>query len=218
MADELRGVFDPSLQRLVLASTASVVLLARLAGLGILAIAGRRPGSSLRFLGAFGAVLLAASFALTGHTAVHPLRLALAPLLTAHTLIVAFWFGSLLPLYLVTVHETRERAGNAIEAFSVIAMRSVPWIALTGLVMALLLVRQMAVLAQPYGRLLLLKVGGFVVLMGLAALNRWRFGPAVAAGSGEGVLRLRRSLVAEYALIVGVLTATAIMTSFFSPD
>jgi putative copper resistance protein D len=73
-------------------------------------------------------------------------------------------------------------------------------------------------LREPYGRLLIAKVVGFALLMGLAAANRWRLGPALAERRTGCERQFRRSLAAEYVLIVGILTITAIMTSFFSPD
>jgi putative copper export protein len=81
-------------------------------------------------------------------------------------------------------------------------------------VMMLVLIPGLAVFAQPYGWLLLLKIAGFALLMALASANRWRLGPAVARGA---TLAFKRSLAAEYGLIVAVLAATATMTSLYSP-
>jgi putative copper resistance protein D len=71
---------------------------------------------------------------------------------------------------------------------------------------------------DPYGESLLAKIAGFMVLMGLAAANKWRLGPALTRGAVQSGLRFRRSLVAEYVLIVAVLAVTAVMTSWFSPE
>ena len=94
-------------------------------------------------------------------------------------------------------------------------MRIVPCLAVAGVVMALLLVPRLAVLAQPYGWLMLGKIAGFTVLMGLAAANCRRLGPAVALGVTRA---FRRSLIADYAVLSVVLTAMAVMTSLFSPE
>jgi putative copper export protein len=84
--------------------------------------------------------------------------------------------------------------------------------------MALLLVPALAVLATPYGELLIAKLIGFALLMGLAAANKWRFGPAIARGEARAAHLFRRSVVSEYVLIIAVLAITAVMTTFFSPE
>ena len=53
--------------------------------------------------------------------------------------------------------------------------------------------------------------------MGLATLNKWRLGPAIAAGHAPALRNFQRSVVAEWSLIVAVLVVTAIMTGLFSP-
>ena len=74
---------------MVRTSASSVVLAVRVAGLALIAIGlGRRGNASI--FGLIGAVVVGASFALTGHTSVNPLRWALAPLLMIHVMIVAF--------------------------------------------------------------------------------------------------------------------------------
>jgi putative copper export protein len=53
--------------------------------------------------------------------------------------------------------------------------------------------------------------------MGLAAMNKWRYGPALATTRAAAV-GFQRAVMFEYALICAVLIATAIMTTFFSPE
>jgi len=62
--------------------------------------------------------------------------------------------------------------------------------------------------------ILIAKATVFALLLILAALNRWRFTPALAAARGA----LRRSIVTEYLLIAGVLAMTAVLTSLYSPE
>jgi putative copper export protein len=50
--------------------------------------------------------------------------------------------------------------------------------------------------------------------MGFAAMNRWRFVPALQSSQRA----LQRSLVAEYLGIALVLAMTATLTTLFSPD
>jgi putative copper export protein len=165
-----------------------------------------------------GAVLAACALVLTGHTSVNPRRALLAPLLCVHLLVVAFWFGALAPLWLALAHEAPADAARVLRRFSALATWLVPCIALAGLAMALVLIGELAVLRRPYGLLLLAKLGLFGVLMVLAAINRWRFRPALEAAVPPARRALQRVIVAEYLLITAVLAVTAALTTLYSPD
>jgi putative copper resistance protein D len=218
MAGELSGVGDLSLQRIALSSPGGAAFGLRLLGLLGVAFGLRGESRAAATVGVLGATLIAATFAITGHTAVHAERWILGALLTAHVLIVAFWFGALLPLYLVSFQPDLREAGDLVQAFSAVATWLVPGILLAGLALAVGLVPGMAVLRQPYGELLVVKLAGFAALMALAAVNKWRLGPAISRGESRAVVGFRRSVAAEAVLIVGVLTVTAVMTTFFSPE
>jgi putative copper resistance protein D len=218
MAGDMSGLIDPSLQLMAMRSARSLVLAVRLVGLSVVAFAVGRRGHAAALMSIVGAVAVAASFMLSGHTVAHPQRWLLAPLLTIHVMIVAFWFGALLPLYLACTHETPAVAGHVTQAFSRIAVWLVPGIFAAGCLLALVLVRHLAGLRTGYGVSLLAKFAGFVLLMGLAAANKRRFGPAIAGGGARALTAFRCSLGVEYALICAVLSVTAVMTTFYSPD
>jgi putative copper export protein len=218
MAGDMSGMLDPSLQMMAMHSAVGAVLAVRLLGLFALAIAVGRRGVVGTTLSVIGAGIVAASFTLTGHTVANPQRWVLAPLLTIHVIIVAFWFGALLPLYLACTRETPVIAGQVTEAFSKLALRIVPGILVAGLLLGFALIRHLAELRTGYGLSLVAKFAGFVVLMGLAAVNKWRLGPAIAGGDARVLTSFRRSLGAEYALICVVLSITAVMTTFYSPE
>jgi len=217
MADDISGMLDPSLQMMALHSALSAVLALRVLGLGVIIAASRRGGERVTF-GVLGTAAVLISFVFIGHTAANPLHWLLAALLIFHVAIVAFWFGALLPLYLVSHRESPAVAAGITNAFSSIAGWLVPGIMAAGLLLGIVLVRHLSELRLPYGILLLSKVGGFAFLMGLAALNKWRLGPAVASGDGLALRAFRRSLVIEYILIAAVLTVTAAMTTLYSPE
>src|SRR5258706_8333895 len=118
-----------------------------------------------------------------------------------HFLGVACWFGALCRLYTASLRETPARASDIIERFTAVATWLVPVVLLAGIVMAVLLLPNLQALSEPYGELLIAKVVGFAVLMGLAAANKWRLGPALVhrpAQSGRG---FRRSVAAEDVLV-----------------
>src|SRR5262249_44971461 len=133
----------------------------------------------------------------------------LVVMLLAHLVIVALWFGALAPLYLASKQETPAVAGALTEAFSAFAVWVVPLLFVAGLVLAVFIVKSFSALRTTYGVLLLAKVSGFALLMGLAALNKWRLGPALAGGDARVGASFRRSLVLEYVLIAAVLSVTA---------
>jgi len=218
MAGEMSGMWDPALQGMAWNSPARAALICRLLGLLLIAVGLRNAGVRGTILAAGGAVLATGAFTLTGHTAVNVHRAALAALLMLHLVVVAFWFGALWPLYTASLRETPAQASDIIERFTAVATWLVPVILLAGIVMAVLLLPNVSALNEPYGRLLIAKVVGFAVLMGFAAANKWRLGPALVHGPVQSGLWFRRSVAAEYVLIAAVLAITAVMTSFFSPE
>jgi putative copper export protein len=218
MAGEMSGVWDPTLQTMMWHSPSRTALLCRLLGLLLIAV-GLHGATQHRSIVAIGGVVLATgAFTLVGHTSVNTHRAVLATLLMVHLLIVAFWFGALGPLYVASLKEPPAGAFHLTQRFTAIATWLVPVILLAGAAMAALLLPNVAALRAPYGRLLIIKIIGFGLLMGLAAANRWRLTPGLADATNQSERRFRRSLAAEYVLIAAVLTVTAIMTSLFSPD
>ena len=188
--------------------------------LGLLMIAGgwlkpSRPGEGAALIGTS---LIVVSFAFMGHTAAAAQRWLLAPLLIAHLFTVAFWFGSLWPLATVTRCENAVIAGAIIESFSKVAIWAVSVIFVAGVAMAGALLPGLASLRSPYGISLMGKLAGFAILMALASMNKWRLGPKIAQGNRSSLKSLQLSVLAEWVLILTVVTITAAMTALFSPD
>lgn len=218
MAGELSGVANGELQGIALRSPSAAAAALRILGLTAVAAAMRARSRLAGACALAGATLAVVAFALTGHTAVSPERWFLIVALTVHVLIVAFWLGALPALLLAMRLEHGATAAGLVAAFSSDATRIVPGIFLAGVVLAAGLVPGLATFARPYGELLLVKIGGFALLMALASFNKWRLAPRLARGEPRAGAALKCSVAAEYVLIVGVLTATAVMTTFFSPD
>jgi putative copper export protein len=149
MAGEMSGMWDPTLQGMAWHSPARAALICRLLGLALIA-AGLK-GSSIRrtFLAVGGAVLAILAFTLTGHTSVNAHRGVLAGLLLIHLLVVAFWFGALWPLSIVSLRETPARAFDLVERFTAVATWLVPVILVVGLAMAALLLPSLSALSEP---------------------------------------------------------------------
>jgi putative copper export protein len=226
MAGELSGIWDPSLQKLAATSGVAIAAALRIVGLVFVVAAlsasrgagGSAPYSaSLRAAAWIGALLVAASFAATGHTAAATHRSVLAGLLLTHLLVIEFWFGALAPLIVITRHAP-QAAALTIRRFSILATRVVPLILIAGIAMAWILIPSVQVFQEPYGALLLAKGAGFAALLALASLNKWKLAPALQIGDVVAARTFQRSAAAEYVLIVIVLAVTAVMTSFFSPE
>jgi copper resistance protein D len=216
MTGEMSGVMDPAMQKMALLSPGGAAFAARVVGMLLVAVGLGRAGvrGPLR-ISLIGTLLSITAFTLVGHTSVNPRHLAAAGLLTLHLLVVAFWLGALWPLYLTATKEQPAVTARVIDAFSLAAAWVVPLILLAGIGLTAVLVPSLAVFRQPYGQLLLVKVSAFAVLMAMASLNKWRFGPACSAGDTAA---FRRTVVIEYVLICLVLAVTAAMTTFYSPE
>jgi putative copper export protein len=211
------GMADPALRRLVLGSSGAAVLALRLSGLTVLAVALPRSRTGVTLLALPAALLALGSFLVSGHVPLDAHRVLLVPFLGLHVLVVAFWFGALVPLRTVAGLEPPEAVAHVLSRFSAYALWLVPLLALAGVMLACTLLPNLAALRRPYGMLLCLKALLFAALLALGALNRQSLTPALVRGEARALVTLRRSLSAEYVLMGAALIATAALTGFFSP-
>lgn len=128
-----------------------------------------------------------------------------------HLLAASAWIGALAAFLWATgasyrkTLEALETAHVALVGFATSGSIIVGLIVLTGIVNSAILVgpeNVWALGASSYGRLLMIKLALFVVMLALAATNRFRLTPALRAGIDGGetdaaVVRLRRSLWLE---------------------
>jgi copper resistance protein D len=218
LVGHVRGVLDASLQGALLESPLGTATGVRLLGLLLIAVGCRiwdRRGPTVAVLGS---AFVVASFAFMGHTAEGDQRWLTAAALLVHVVVVAFWFGSLLPLYQTSRRESLSTNGELIEKFSHVAVRIVPGIFVAGFALAIALLPSIASLATSYGLLLLAKVAGFSVLMGAAAFNKLKLGPLVSNGDPRALVMFRKIVVVEWVLVVAVVSTTSSMTGLFSPQ
>ncbi len=210
------GLLDFDVQRGNWQRSPGVSALVGAAGLAIEFIGCWFGGAAGRAVMVLGALSVMVSFALTGHTT-HP---SVSPivrfLLASHVTIVGYWIGSVVALLRLTRVATAPLVKSVSTAFSMSAVWLVPAILPIGIGIAIGLLPNLAALRSVYGLLLACKVSGFAVLLGLAAINRWRLVPALEQQPQIGIRRYRGTLHAEYLLLIGVLSVTAFMTSFFS--
>ena len=169
------------------------------------------------------ALAFMASLAWTGHAsstlgAVGYLHLAADAL---HLIAAAAWIGGLLCLILFLAEALRSRAmslaHDAAERFSTLGIVSVAALLLAGIINTIILVGSLrGLLGTDYGRVLMLKLGVFAIMLVFAAVNRLRLTPRLGLplGSEQEPAALRQLLLnsaIEFALglvifgIVGML-------------
>ena len=186
------------------------------AGLAVEYVGWRLHGALGRWLAVTGALGVAVSFALTGHTTDATVSPLVRVLLVLHVTIVAYWLGTIVALLRLTRVATTQALQQVSSAFSASAAWIVPAIFPIGLGMAIGLLPNLAALRTVYGALLGCKLAGFAILLILAACNRWRVVPALQREPLTATDRFRGMLHAEYLLVVAVLSVTAVMTSLYS--
>ncbi len=179
-----------------------------------------------RWLALGAALCLIASIAWTGHAASTPHELGYVHLAAdaLHLYAASAWIGGLLPLALLLRIGERYHASawaalelKAIRRFSSLGIASVAALIVSGIVNTWILVGSFrALVLADYGWLLMIKLAVFAVMLGFAAVNRFRLTPelALAPGSeahGAALSSIRRNTQIEIALglvvfaIVGVL-------------
>ena len=142
-----------------------------------------------------------------------------------HLLAAAVWIGALgILTAMVTAHLARtgnnpaRRLDRALSGFSGVGTAAVALLILSGLINGWFLVgpdHLRGLVTTLYGRLLLVKLVLFTVMLGLAALHRWRLTPRLrtaassAADVRDGVIGIRRSIALETVSAVLVLGLVA---------
>ena len=173
------------------------------------AIAAIRAGGSVarRGLAALALAGVGVALMLSGHAATAPPQWLGRAAMAVHGVGAAFWLGALVPLA-VLVLTSDPRAGHLLNRFSRIALPVVAVLALAGTALALLELPSLNALVETsYGRLLSVKLGLVVVLLGLAGLNRFRFVAAFAADRRSRALG--RSILLECILGAAILAVVA---------
>ncbi len=209
------GMADPEILAILWATPAGTEL--QLLGAGsILILAGIAiPGVPLPVAGVGGIVALA-SFTRIGH--VHDTgQVLLQAVLVFHLAAAAFWLGILFPLWRLAARpDNWSTAASLGRRFGSVAQLVVPGLILAGVVMAWRLVGNFAdLVGTAYGITLLVKAAGVALLLCAAAVNKLRLVPALSRGDPEAASALRISVALESAAFVGILLATAVLTTAY---
>jgi putative copper export protein len=164
-----------------------------------------------------GAVALAISFGLTGHSqALEPPGL--APWAVAlHVLIAAFWLAG--PITLWPTRKLEEAALiRRVTRFSDLAVAAVPFLFVLGLWLALILAGSwVPMLTSLYGQLLLTKLGAASFALALGAYNKTIVTARLRAAPEAGRRALKLTLGLDAVLFLIALSAAAAATSLTGP-
>lgn len=209
----LEGAVDPVMLGLVWDSPLGTTAIWRGAG-AFLILAVLIDGTIGVTVSLLGAVLVAVSYTLVGHSLGDP-RWLLAGLVGAHLLAGAFWVGALAPL-----HRAVAVTGGAdlLHRFGMVASGTVVVLAVVGLTFAWLMIGSLnGLFGTAYGWTLITKLAVVTGLLGLAARNKLRLVPALASGDPLASGRLRGSIRMEIIAVALILLATATLTSITTP-
>ena len=164
------------------------------------------------------AMALGAFPALTGHANAGGIRAATVAADTLHVWAAGAWVGG---LFLVVYVEGRRNAGDVgsllptlVPRFSRVALASVAALVSTGLFASWMHVDGVAGLfGTLYGRILLVKVGLFAVVLALGALNFRRLTPRLGEEIGRHAMRRAAAMEIFFACVVLLVSALLSRTS-----
>jgi putative copper export protein len=211
----LGGQFDaPTLSAVFLSGSGAAISLQLAGSILLLSVMGE--DTSARVTRLSYAVLTLLSLAVYGHAATAGGQEAAVALV--HVSAAAWWLGSLWLLRHSCTHLEPGNVAELLGKFSAQALYLIGGLALAGIVLLLSLVdfAQQPWLS-PYGQVFAIKLGLFVLILGLASYNRVRLTPFVLAGNPIAIASLRRMVEFELVLIGALLATTAILTTYASP-
>jgi copper transport protein len=205
----LAGIVTPAPWTSALATSLGTSLLIAIAAMAVAYFALRSPAMTLpRLLTSAAMAGVGLSLAATGHAATAPPQWLTRSSLFLHGVGVAYWVGALAPLAAM-VRRRADTLPLVLHRFSTLALPVVGVLVVTGLGLSVIQLESFGALFETgYGILLSIKLALVVLLLALAALNRFYLTPAIAADAGH-TRALRRSIVLECVLAVGILAVVA---------
>jgi copper transport protein len=179
---------------------------ALLAGLFSFTTKSLRAARALSFAGLLGVGL---ALTLSGHASTAKPQIVSRPTLFLHVACIAFWIGSLLPLY--GSLRIPKRAGPELKLFSRAIPVPVAIVVASGLWLAFVqLDRLDALWTTSYGQVLLCKLVAVAALLALAAVNRYRLVPKFEAGDAAAAKPLATTIAVEISVALAILALVAV--------
>ncbi len=221
LSGEPAGMIDRNMLEMVLQSEEQRAALVRIVGLVLAcaALVGTRSGG-WQSLAVAGAALAITSFAWTGHSHALPRPNAGILLHSLHLICVAFWLGSLTPLWMIARSDARgARTAAVAVAFGRMAVAVVSALLAAGSGLFLLMLGgwETPRLDGTYASLGLGKIALVAGMLALAAYNKLRLTRRLIARD-DGAARVFTFTVGmEMAFAVAVLLVTAALTTVTGP-
>jgi len=130
-----------------------------------------------------------------------------------HLLAAGAWLGSLAPLFIAAGALAPDQGARATRRFSPLGMLCVTILAGAALAQSWILIGGLlALVGTDYGRVALVKLALLLVLLALAAANRFRYAPAMHGPVGaDAKRRLRRSIAVETAVGLAAVLAASLL-------
>lgn len=154
--------------------------------------------------------LLAYSFSLIGHVAELGRLAGIA--IGLHILAIAFWVGSLIPLWHLCMVEDLVNLQKIMRRFGELAISFLVVLIFSGIyLLTQLFVSPDELINSNYGLTLLFKLTVVLALLLLGALNKFKFVPGL--NNVNGVVSLKRSITLEITLAFLILMITAYLTT-----
>lgn len=217
----VQGAFDVPTMSLILQTSVGKALLFEVTGFFLIGCSARRsmhriarPLPSIIVSG-IGCLILLASFSQVGHFAEASWIGKFA--ISLHILAMSMWIGSLYPLWFVSRTSAVYATQISMETFGRIAVLIVGVLIICGTIMGIHLVRDFhTLISTGYGQGLLLKIVLVVVLLLVAAGNKWLIVPHL---NREGTAqRLSRAIQWEIVIASIIFLITAVITVIIGID
>jgi len=176
--------------------------------------------SSASAFGLAGIAIGVLSFWFDGHTVTEGPRIIHAVANGLHVAAGSVWFGGIVGLAVVAMMRrgTDESSAGLVVRFSTVASLALLFVAFAGTSMALLITDEIGDLTgTDWGRMLLVKVGVVGVTALIGGYNHFVVVPALDSGDASRSTRaeshIRRTLLAEAALLVLVIALTVVLST-----
>jgi putative copper resistance protein D len=218
----LKGMLDTDMMAILWQASMGTAVALQLSGFLLIGAAvgwllkTQPPHNTLvKVLTLLGGLSLLASFSQVGHFAEQPLLGKVA--ITLHVLAMSLWMGSLYPLWLVSRTAETPEIQRSMERFGQVATIIVGVLVASGVLMAVMLLKDFHTLFfTPYGQGLLLKLTLVGSLLLLAASNKWLTVPRLMQPGFS--TRLSRAIAFEMCVGAFILLITGIITIIIGID
>lgn len=176
--------------------------------LGLAAIRTAKPAVA-RLCAACALAGVGGALALSGHAATAGLAPLSRPAVFLHGVAIAFWIGSLIPL--LAIVRNRDRGDGELARFSTLIPVPLAVLIATGCYLAWAqLDRPDALWTTGYGEVLAGKLAAVLVLLGLAAANRFVLVPRLAARGSASATPLAAAMATESVIAFAILGTVAV--------